>query len=298
LLLGRTTRVTAVLLVDLLAYMAVLSFSLRFGPDGLGPRLCQLGLALLLPVAITYWALWGKRRHGLPRRPIIGLATAAFLTPSVLAPLPLVSLGCSVALCTAPYYLPKRLRLLLGSLPKSAGRALDRGDSRVGHDLFPLRVHVRYFRWWGADPTDRKCRVVTSGGQQYLRVRSFALTDKAFRKKAFGRAMEVARGAPGVVVPATAEEVKCLEAGSDLAEGAQKAATEEKVAFAGLSVASKRTLTCSLVGAFPVGGRASDVIIVDLGESCSVKVLSGRPVVVRRERLRDILDLYGMVVAK
>jgi hypothetical protein len=298
LLLGRVAKVAVILLFDLLAYMAVLSFSLRFGQAGLGPWLCQLGLAFLLPAEITHRALWKKRRSTLPRRTHLGLATAAFLTPSVLAVSPLLSLGCSMALVAAPFYLPRRLHQLLGTLSRPWGRAVDQGDGRVGHDLLLVKVQVRYFRWWGGDPTGRRCRIVTSEGQQYLRVRSIAFTDRACREKAFARAMEEAREAPGVVVPATAEEAICLEAGSDLSEGAVRTATDEKVALAGLSVASRRVLTCSLAGA-PLGrGRASDVVIGENGRTPSVKVLSGRPITMRRERLRDMLDLYGMVVAR
>jgi hypothetical protein len=112
--LGRAAKLAIVLVADLITYLAVLSLSLRLGPDGLGPRLCQLSLAFLLPAAITYRALWKKGRRRVFLKLLAGLLAGGLLVPSFLASVPLVSLACSVALLAAPYYLPKQLPKLKG----------------------------------------------------------------------------------------------------------------------------------------------------------------------------------------
>jgi hypothetical protein len=75
-------------------------------------------------------------------------------------------------------------------------------------------------------------------------------------------------------------------------------ASEEKMALAGLSVATKRTLTCALEGIPSSRCRAADVIIRGLDGVWSVKVLSGKRMEMDQGRLRDLLDLYKMVASE
>jgi len=295
LFLGRALKVAFVLLAGLLIYMAVLSLSLRFGPEGLGPRLCQLGLAAALPGAMTYWSLWRNRKRRVPWRLILGLAAGGFLAPSILAVIPILSLCCSVALVAAPYYVPKRLPTLLKGASRSAGLANDGHSLGVRYDFLLLKMHVCYFRWLGGDVNGGRHKLVKCGGQDYLRVRTIGPSDSACRAGALRRAMEVAKLRSGIVVPATIEEVRCLEANSEPGESIAKLANMERSSLTALSVAMKRTLSCASEGAKPNGGYAADVIIRDVGDACSVRILSSRPIPMDRERLNDLLDLYGIV---
>jgi hypothetical protein len=143
-----------------------------------------------------------------------------------------------------------------------------------------------------------KCRAVRAEGQEYLLARSFAFSDRGCREKAFRMASKAMKAGPGTAIPAMAEEIRCIQAGSSLSEEVVRAAKEERVALAALSVASKRRLSCAEEGATRVGGRLADVVIRELGDAWSVKVLSGSAVPMQRERLRDLLDLYDMFVAQ
>jgi hypothetical protein len=292
-------KVVTVLTVDLFVYMALLSFFLKFGPAGLGPRVFQLGLALALPAVLTYRTLWKRRAHFAPWRPLVGMAGASLLTPSLLESIPILSLAASVAFAAAPYYAPRHLPSLLKRALRWAGRTDEDGESHTRLDLLMLKRHVYYFRWWGPSvPARAGSKMVRAGGLEYIRVARTAFSDAACRNRAFAGALDVARSAPGVIVPATAEEVRCLEWGTELEEWVVSSAKAEREALAPLSIAGKRRLTCALEGAAEGLGSATDVILRDEGRLCSVKMLSGRAVTMTRQRLRDLLDAYGMVVAR
>jgi hypothetical protein len=296
--LGRAAKVVAVLVVSLLVYAALLSFFLRFGPSGLGPRLFQLGLALALPAALTYRTLWKRRGRFSVWKPIAGLTAASLLTPSLLEPAPLLSLAASVALGATPYYLPNHLPRLFKHTLRRAGRTDEDGGSRARLDLLLLKRHVYYFRWWGPGFPDRAgTQIVRASGQEYLRVRRTAFSDETCRRKALARALEVAKSVPGVIVPATEEEVSCLEWGKELEERVLAAAKAEREALAPLVIAGKRRLTCALEGSTGGTASAADVVLRNDGEFATVKLLSGRAVAMEPQRLRDLLDVYEMVVA-
>ncbi len=297
--LGRIVKVAVVLTVDLFVYMAFLSFFLRFGPAGLGPRVFQLGLALALPVALTYRTLWKRRAHFSMWRPLAGMAAASLLTPSLFEPVPMLSLAASVGLAAAPYYAPRHLPSMLKRTVRWAGRNDEDGESHARLDLLLLKRHVYYFRWWGPTiPVQAGRKMVRAGGQEYLRVGRTAFSDETCRKKALAEALEIARSAPGVIVPASAEEVWCLEGGTELEERVVSSMKAEREALAALSIAGKRRLTCALEGAAEGVGSVADVILRDEGKFFSVKMLSGRAVMMTPQRLRDLLDAYEMVAAR
>lgn len=297
--LGGMVKVVTVLTVDLFVYMALLWLFLKFGPAGLGPRVFQLGLALALPAVLTYRTLWKRRAHYALWRPLSGLAAASLLTPSLFEPIPMLSLAASVALAAAPYYAPRHLPSLFRRTLRWAGRTDEDGESHTRLDLLLLKRHVYYFRWWGPSvPARAGSKMVRAGGQEYLRVGRTAFSDTACRNMALAGALEIAKSAPGVIVPATAEEVRCLEWGTELEERVVLSAKAEREALAPLSIAGKRRLTCALDGAAEGVGFAADVILRGEGKLCSVKMLSGRAVTMTPQRLRDLLDAYGMVVAR
>ncbi len=165
----------------------------------------------------------------------------------------MVSLAVAAMSATAPYYVPSRLPRLTKAILRSAGRTQEGRALSVKHDLVLLKVHVCYFRWWGPSPLGRKLRVVRTGGQEYLKLRSLGLSDAGCRRKALEMARSVAKAGPGIVVPATAAEVACLESGSEPDESVIRAAQLEKGALSGLLVASRRPLSCALRGRWRSG---------------------------------------------
>jgi len=298
LFMGRTIKVAAVLAADLVVYMAVISLFLRFGPAGLGPRLFQLGLALTLPAVITYLILRRKPKYAALKKPLAALAAASLLAPSLLEPIPILSLAASVALAAAPYYLPGHLPSLLKPALK-LGRTRERGETYSRLDLLLLKRHVYYFRWRGPSFAPKGgVKMFRLEGLEYLRIGRTALSDAACRMKALAGAREVARTMQGVIIPATAEEVASLEWGTRLEERTFLLAQAEHEALGPLSIAGRRRLTCALEGATERTGSAADVVLRNEGEVFSVKMLSGRAVKMTPQRLRDLLDSYEMVVAR
>jgi hypothetical protein len=225
------------------------------------------------------------------------LAAASLLTPSLLEPIPILSLAASVALAAAPYYLPGHLPSLLKPALK-LGRPGEQGESCSRLDLLLLKRHVYYFRWWGPSVTPRRgVKMVRLEGLEYLRIGRTASSDAACRVKALAGAREVAKTMQGVIVPATAEEVASLEWGTRLEERIVSLTKAEREALGPLSIAGRRRLTCAMQGAAEGARSAADVVLRNEGEVFSVKMLSGRTVKMTPQRLRDLLDSYEMVVA-
>jgi len=297
--LGRLLKVVAVLTADLFVYLGTLSFFLRFGPSGLGPRIFQLGLALAMPAVLTYRTLWKRPARPALLRPFAGMAAASLLTPSLLEPVPILSLAALAALAAVPYYAPKHLPSMLRRTLRWAGRADEDGEGHTRLNLILLKRHVYYFRWWGYDVSAKAgSKMVRVGGQEYLRVGRMGFSDWACRSRALAEALEVARTSPGVMVPATAEEVRSLERGTAPEEWVVSSAKVEREALVALSIAGKRRLTCALEGSAEARDLAVDVVLRNESGLFSVKVLSGRAITMTPQRLRDLLDLYGMVVAR
>jgi len=292
----RAAKLIAVAFADLFVYVAVLSISLRLGPEGLGPRLLQLCLAVAVPAALTRRLLCRKKRRWDLRKPLVGMAAGGFLSPPFIAQIPLASLSLSVALLASPYYAPQRAPGLLGEVVRRSGLSEVTAGGYLRQDFVLLKRHVYYFRWWGGD-LGKGFKVIREGGQEYLKVASVALSDPSCRRRALARALKAAEEGRGIAVPATAEEGRLLGQGEEVGEDLLGAAREERAAFAALAVATRKRLTCARAGDGTDACRASDVVVRERGGVWKVKVLSGREMEIEGERLRELLDLYGMVVA-
>jgi hypothetical protein len=292
--IGRAARLAFIAFADLLIYMAILSLFLRFGQDGLGPRLFQLGLAVGLPVVFTNWALRRRRRALRPWKPLIGAVAASVLTPSLLGPIPVLSLMVASALAASPYCLTGRLEEFMERPLGLSGMVGTCEDCRVRYNLILVRRSVYYFLWWGSPMKTKGCRVLSSAGNEYVTVAVTAFTDEGCRSKALAKAYEVVRTTPGILVPAGADGVR--QARMKTAERAPCPESREKMALAPLAMATKRTLTCAIAGSRG-RGTAADVLITKGEGLWRVKVLTGKEVEMTPQRLRDLLDLYHMVVA-
>jgi hypothetical protein len=293
LFLGRLWRATFLLFLGVVLYTILLSLFLRFGPAGAGARICQLGLAVILPAASVYRFTFRRRKSlACLRKPALALAMGGTLTPGFLSPVPAISLAATAALAGAPYYLPGRNWRKWGlRIPRSG---LEESCTSLG--ILGARRRTYYFRQCGPLCAESKgYKVIRRGDLAYMKLSRVGLSGGRSRERALRAAGEVARAKGVVLVPATSSETLRLSAGDELDEEALRILRKEQASLAPLSVAIRRTLRCSRGDSSPLVAHTADVVIARAGDLYQVRILSAPPAHMGPQRLRDLLDLYGMV---
>ena len=130
-----------------------------------------------------------------------------------------------------------------------------------------------------------------------MKIERTGFNGEACRRRALATAMELARSAEGIIIPATKEEVGCLESGGEPDDRTLRLAMQEREALMTLSVASRRPMACASEDGGCKSPSSANVVLKGGGDCYEVRVFSGRPVKMPPQRLRDILDLYQMVSA-
>ncbi len=297
-LFGRFLKGAAIFLAAVFLYTVLLAFFLRFGPGGLGPRLCQLGLAVILPAAFAYRFTFRKRKklHAL-RRPALGLALGGLVTPGLLSPIPVLSLVAASFLALLPFAATGPFRGRLAASLRLQGGS--RGE--VSCSVTDFKVMCRrkyYFRCIGQAPGPIRGGVVLQRGTlAYVAVARSWVSHPGCRRRALEAARSLMKEGGMTLVPATSAEVGMLVAGEEPDGHLLALASNESETLAPLVIASRRVLRCSRPGGRPKGAETADVIIEGDGDSFRIRVLSALPTPMPGQRLRDLLDLYGMVAA-
>jgi hypothetical protein len=295
-------RLIVVGFLDLLMYSLILSLFLKYGPGGAGPRLFQLMAAVMLVSLFTYGATFRKRKAGWWRRavrPTAGVLAAGALTPSFLQGIPLASIAAAAGIATLPYWGNKATRplkayMILATSPFSKTY----GFYFMTDLLLAKRVTYVLRCQRGIAPTVKGVKAIDTSYGSYLSIGVTRPTTSWCRRRAVAKAAAIINEGRYVLVPATEEETEALRRGLGPPNESLENMKREGTALATLVVACARSLSCWLVTDGRTTPELADVVIRREGSKFTVDVLSGGPVVMDGERLRFLLDIYGMIRAR